>query len=275
MALTLAGLLLAAMAGLVDGALNTRFDTSSQIDATRDARFAMQRMASAVLGGERLLLPLSDNPATNWREHVREQTVPASPPEGDSTLATAVLAITLDPTLDINKDGVADGDNDGDGRVDEDPDDDMSADAAAGLVDIDDDGDGSVDEGSVNDDDEDGSVSEDPNNAIDDDSDGAINEDWGMMPDDDGDGSQNEDWLDSVAFYLSGSTLIERRPNLNPADGTDYTEFPIAENVTLFRIERIADGSRRSTLVDISLQVTQADGDPLSFSTRVRVGGGR
>ena len=75
-------------------------------------------------------------------------------------------------------------------------------------------------------------------------------------------------------FFLSGTTLIERRPNLNPADGADYTEFPIADNVTHFRVERIPDGGKRAVLIDITLELTNLNGETIGLNTRVRVGGG-
>lgn len=300
--LVLAALLLTAMAGLVDTAMTTRDDTRRGNDALQDARFAMQRMVTAVRGTDRLMLPLADNPNTNWREHVREQTVPASPPEGDSTLATAVLAVTLDPTLDIDADGVADADNDGDGRVDEDVGGDNTNDGATGVVGIDDDGDGAVDEldstGTNNDNDEDGAKTDDPINGIDDDGDGRIDEDArpdmnsdsapgvkdvdddadgsvdeGMNIDDDEDGSNDEDWFDPVVFFLSGSDLVERRPNLNPVDGNDFSEHVIANSVTRFRVERIPDAGKRAVLVDLTLEVTGPEGALTSLTTRVRVGG--
>lgn len=299
--LAIAALLLGALSGLVNTAFESRTATSVRNDALQEGRFAMRRMATAVLGTERLLLPLADNPNTNWREHVREQTMPASAPEGDSTLATAVLAVTLDPTLDIDDDGVFDADNDKDGRVDEDSADDMSNDLAPGIVGIDDDGDGLVDEGTIipNDDEDDGD-DDDTINGLDDDGDGAVDEDTehdmngdgqpgiagvdddgdgsideGHTHDDDEDGVRDEDWFDVVAFYLNGTDLIERRPNLNPADGTDFTEHIIAENVTRFRIERIPDAGKRAVLVDIALAVTEPGGEPVSLNTRVRVGGGQ
>lgn len=314
-ALTIAALLMTAMTGLINGVFETRDDTAFRSAATRDARFAMQRMITAVLGTERLLLPLADNPNTSWREHVREETVPASPPDAGSTLATAVLAVTLDPTLDIDGNGWADANNDRDyldlnndsnrdpgepERIDEDLDRDNNFDGEKGLIGIDDNGDGQADgpgpefnddEDSNDDEDDigngdadgDGAQDEDTDRdmngdgapgiaGIDDDYDGSIDE--GSDDDDDEDGISNEDWFDTVAFFLSGSTLIERRPNLNPTDGTDYTEYPIAENITHFRVERIPDTGKRSVLVDITLELTLPDLGPVSFNTRVRVGGG-
>lgn len=301
-------LILTAVARLATQGLQTEAVVQEHNELAADARFAMQRMVAAVRGTERLLLPLADNPNTNWREHVREQTVPASAPEGASTVATAVLAVTLDPTLDTDADGFADGDNDKDGRVDEDPDYDNSNDGAAGIVGIDDDGDGLVDESSAVDDDEDedqtGNKDEDRFNGVDDDGDGAVDEDFGGDMnedgqagvsgfDDDGDGlvdesnaddddedednsgGRDEDWFDPVVFFLGSSTLMERRPNLNPADGTDFTEFPIAENVTRFRVERIPQGGGRAVLLDLTLDTTGPSGKTITLNTRVRVGGGQ
>lgn len=304
-ALAIAATLLASLAGTVGRVLEVRDDSRTRSNATRDARFAMQRMVTAVRQSDRLVLPLPDNPNTNWREHVREQSVPAAPPEGSSALATAVLAVTLGAVLDRDEDGFADADNDEDGKVDEDVGADHSNDFAAGIIGIDDDGDGLVDESNDDDDDEDedltGSKDEDDFNGIDDDGDGAVDEDFGAdmnddgqsgiaNVDDDGDGDidesntddddedednlgdKDEDWLDPVVFFLSGATLMERLPDLNPSDGTDFTEYAIAEHVTFFRVERIASAS--VTLVDITLEMTLPGGEPTRLSTRVRVGGG-
>ena len=297
-------LILAALARLTTQGLQTESVVQENNELAADARFAMQRMVAAVRGTERLLLPLADNPNTNWREHVREQTVPATAPEGDSTEATAVLAATLDPTLDTDADGFADGDNDKDGRVDEDPDADNTNDGAAGIVGIDDDGDGLVDESNTVDDDEDedqtGNKDEDRFNGVDDDGDAAVDEDFGADMngdgqagvsgfDDDGDGlvdesnsndddedeDDDEDWFDPVVFFLDSTTLIERRPVISPGDGADFSEFPIADNVTRFRVERIPQGGGRAVLIDLTLDVTGASGKTISLNTRVRVGGGQ
>ncbi|MDH3588288.1 MAG: prepilin-type N-terminal cleavage/methylation domain-containing protein [Gammaproteobacteria bacterium] len=319
--LAIAALLLTALTNIVTGTLDIRDDTRARNEVTRELRFAMDRMVTAVRGSDRLLLPLAENPNTNWRESVREQSVPPKPPEGASKLATAVLAITLDPMVDRDADGWADANNDKDfldrnnngsrdadepERVDEDAGADLNNDIAAGILGIDDDGDGLVDESNKEDDDEDedqtGNKDEDRFNGIDDDKDGAIDEDPGFDMnedgqagvsgvDDDGDtaidesskedddedednsGAKDEDWFDSVVFFLSGTTLMERLPNLNPADGTDYAEYPIAENVTHFRVERVPDAGRRAVLVDIALELSLPGGEPASVNTRVRVGG--
>lgn len=304
MSLAIAALLLTAMTGVVSNVANIRDDTRARNDAIGSARFAMQRMVAAVTGTRRLLLPLADNPKTNWRENLREQTVPPSSPEGSSTSATAVLAVTLDPRLDIDRDGFADADNDKDGRVDEDLSDDNNNDAAPGILGIDDDGDGEVDEGPKlspeTDNDEDGVVADDWIDGIDNDADGSIDEDIkkdmnrdsksgiagvdddgdgsvdeGNFHDDDEDGTTNEDNYDAVVFFLSGTTLIERRPELDAIDGTDFIESPIADNVSRFRIERIPDAGRRAVLVDITLELTYSGIDPISLNTRVRVSGGQ
>ncbi len=306
-AMAIGALLLGGMFGAVHGALQTRQSFDEGNELATQAEFAMGRMVRAVRGTGRLLLPLADNPATDWTESVREQTVPASPPEGSSLLATAVLAVTLDPTVDRDGDGVADADNDGDGRVDEDPKNDNNLDGAHGIVGIDDDGDGQVDEGAPDpdglytDNDEDGTYGEDWQNGIDDDGDGSIDEDLlsdnnkdGLSGiggvDDDGDGSIDEgnrndndedgvltdDRFDPVVFFLSGQTLMERTPvpwdeNGDAIqDGRDFVESVIAENVTLFRVERRQAG--RNVLVKLTLELTGTDGEPLSLQSAVRVG---
>ena len=302
--LVLGVLVLVSIANLSTQALQTDAVTRESQELEQDARFAMQSMVTAVLGTKRLLLPLANNPNTNWRENVREQTVPPSAPEGSSILATAVLAVTLDPNIDTDGDGYADGDNDKDGRVDEDTSDDQSNDREAGIVGIDDDGDGNVDESLAaiqeNDNDEDDLASEDSIDGIDNDSDGTIDEDLksdmnndgapgilafdddadgltdeGNMQDDDEDDLTNEDWFDNVVFFLGGTTLIERRPVINPVDGNDYEQHPIAENITRFRVERVPQGSGRSVLIDLTLETTGTSGKVVSLNTRVRVGGGQ
>ena len=340
----IAAVIIAALSGIVNVALQSEGDVRERNDLTQQARFAMQRMFVSVRGTLRLMLPLADNPNTNWRENVREETVPASAPEGSSTKATAVLAVTLDPTIDRDDDGWADANNDKDfmdinnngtfdageyERIDEDVDDDNTNDSAHGIIGIDDNGDGAFDgagrfdvvdnETTWRDNDESSLIQppteadeeEDPVNGIDDDGDGAIDEDipgdmndddWpgvagidddhdgstdedgasggGWDGDDDEDGEKDEDWFDPVVFYLNGSTLIERLPASTDTNGdlvvsgADYTESVIAENVTLFRVERIPQTDGRSVLVDLTLELTGDNGVVVSLNTRVRVGGG-
>jgi prepilin-type N-terminal cleavage/methylation domain-containing protein len=288
LALAIGAILLGALAGLTGQSLQALALVREHEALNEDARFAMARMVGAVSGTSRLLLPLAENPATAHSEAVRD-----------------VLAVALDPGLDQNLDGFADADNDGDGRIDEDTSGDLTRDSANGIIGIDDDGDGAVDEadstgGTYADDDEDGSSDEDPVNGIDDDGDGSVDEDppadtntdgqpgvagvdddgdgavdEGHQSDDDEDGANNEDGIDPVVFFLSGTTLVERLANIDPFDGLDFTEHPIAENVSLFRVERLAPSPNdRAVLVDIALQLASASGETVDLTTRVRVGGG-
>ncbi len=294
-------LILVGLAGVLEQALKAESAIRERNDLTRQARFALDRMATAVSATRLLLLPLAENPGTAWSESIRDP---------------GVLAMTLDPTLDRDGDGWADGNNDKDfldlnqnatrdpgepERIDEDTSADATYDSAHGIVGIDDDGDGSVDEGSpapggvFTDDDEQGGYNEDPINGLDDDGDGAIDEDWsaeqsgdakpgiagidddkdgqideGSTPDDDEDGIINEDWLDAAVYYLNGAVLLERLPDLNPNDGNDFTERVIAENVASFRVERIPQGAGRAVLVDITLGLA-GDHAKVQLHTRVRV----
>jgi type II secretory pathway pseudopilin PulG len=288
-ALAIAAILLGALAGVTGQSLQALALVREHGALNEDARFAMERMVTAVSRTSRLLLPLAENPATAWSEAVRD-----------------VLAVALDPGLDRNQDGFADADNDGDGEIDEDPSVDFADDGANGIVGIDDDGDGAVDEGgsgpsgNYSDDDEDGSFNEDSTNGVDDDGDGSVDEDpegdWnsdgepgvagvdddadgstdeGSSRDDDEDGTNNEDPVEPVVFFLNGTTLVERLPNLDPSDGLDFTERPIAENVGAFQAERLAPGPNdRAVLVELTLQLTAASGETVDLTTRVRVGGG-
>lgn len=275
---------------------------------TEDGRFAMERMVRAVSHSGRLLLPLADKPASSWREHVREQTVPASPPEGDSTNATAVLAVTLPSYFDLDSDSFPDADNDRDGRIDEDTPGDATWDLAPGIRLIDDDGDGSVDEGSFanNDDDETNSTSdEDPINGLDDDGDNNVDEDSGAdmngdgcpgicgvdddgdglidegsSSDDDEDGVADEDFYGTIVFYLDSGVVKERVPV--PWDisggglisGLDYIVSDIAANVTSLRFERLPPAGGGLQVVDITLELTGPDtGEMVNLHTQIRIGG--
>ncbi len=248
--IAIAAIVLSGLQQLLSTGMTAMDAVGEQADRARQARFAMSRVVEAVAGSDRLLLPMADNPTTNYEENVRLQTVPASPPQGTSTLSTAVLAVTLSRKVDIDADGIPDADNDGDGRFDEDLPADTQNDGKAGVRDIDDDGNGTRDfwlspagdddesndlkqsEDPINsiDDDGDGSIDEDPaadNNGdgcpglcgIDDDGDGLIDEaiqaggagSYDATADDDEDGYSDEDWYDLVVFYLQGRSLIQRR----------------------------------------------------------------
>ena len=201
----LAALLLGGLSQWLRTGLSAMDVAREQSELAREARFAMERMVASIRSTDSLLLPLADNPATDFEENLRVQTVPPSPPQGSSTLATAVLAVTLDRTQDLDGDGVFDADNDGDGLFDEDMGSDASNDDEAGLPGIDDNGDGVVRDqaGFVGDDDEDGSTSwaEEPVNGLDDDGDGSIDEDPG--PDNNGDSEPGVAGIDDDA---DGST---------------------------------------------------------------------
>jgi prepilin-type N-terminal cleavage/methylation domain-containing protein len=304
-ALMITGLMIAALNGIVGEVEGIRSFTRERSALAEDAHFAVERMVRAVQNTRNLMLPFPDNPNTNWREHVREQTIPPSPPEGDSTFATAVLAVTQDDAVDLDGDGIEDTDDDGDGQVDEDLYGDLTFDSAPGIVGIDDDGDGSIDEGGSTwwNDDEEGGGDEDPVNGVDDDGDGKVDEDpfrdmnsdgqpglagvdddedgnidEGDPDDDDEDGQEDEDTLNPLVYYLQGNELIERTPvpwdenGGGVVSGLDFLESTIAENVTLFRVERVPDAGTRAQLVDLTLELTSPAGETISVNTRVRVG---
>lgn len=305
-ALALAALILTATSGLVDNALGTDKVVEERNLLQEDARFAMERMTRAVSETSYLILPMPDKPDTTWRENVREETIPASPPESGSFKATAVLAVALSISVDLDANGFPDADNDSDGRVDEDFPADIAFDYGSGIYLIDDGGDGFIDESfSDNDDDERlNGNDEDPINGIDDDADGVVDEDpgadmnadgapgfagvdddndgqidEGSTADDDEDGVVDEDWLDAVVFYLQGDSLIERHPV--PWDetangfvsGRDFVVSEIANNVTRFRVERPVAAATGEQLVDLTLELTGSSGHVVTVSSRMRVGG--
>ncbi len=286
--LAIAAVLVTALGGVVGTALDSGRHSRERSELGNQASFAMARMTTAIRGSRRLLVPLAENPATAHSESLRQG-------------ALAALAVTLDPTLDRDGDGFADADNDRDGLVDEDLGDDNTNDGAAGIIGIDDDGDGLVDEHAPSDgtwgwagwwhsinNDEDLDWCEEQLDGIDNDGDGAIDEDingdmdsdWRTsvdVYDDDLDGVANEDWLDAVVFHLSasGTDLVERMPTPQGGSGLAFSEQVVAENVTLFRVERLAiTGSHRATLVKITLGLTLPGGESLTLINTVRVGGG-
>lgn len=313
-ATALAALLLTSIAGVAGRAFDSRSLVEERLGQQREARFALERMTMAIAKTAHLVVPLADTPSTPWRENVREQTNPASPPESGSAFATAVLAVTIAADLDLDGNGVMDADNDKDGLIDEDVGADMNNDDRPGLFALDDDGDGKVDESNREDDDEDedlrGTKDEDPLNGKDDDKDGNIDEDMpadmngdlraGVAGEDDDDdglidesniedddedadkfGAQDEDWWDTLAFYLNGTTLMERHPvpwdeNLDgKISGLDVIESPLAENVTRLRIERLPRSLSGAQLVAIELELTAASGETVLLQTQMRVGAAR
>ncbi len=308
-ATSLAGLLIVGLNGVIGQALTIQDAVSEKNDLTRQVRFAMEQMVRAVSHSRLLLLPLNDNPSTTLVENIREQTEPPSAPPAGSTLGTAVLAVTLPAYQDLDGDGFSDADDDRDGRIDEDLSDDKSYDFAPGIYRIDDDGNGTSDswlspnadddesndlaknEDAINgiDDDGDGNIDEDPgadNNGdgcpgicgVDDDGDSVIDE--GSPRDDDEDGRIDEDWYNPVVFYLDNGILKERTPvgwdvsGGGLVGGQDFITSDIAENVTHFRVERIPQLGGRSQIINITLELADADsGASVSLNTRIRVGG--
>jgi len=303
---TISLLIVAGLNEVIQTTLESKAALEQRNELIRQASFAMARMTRAVSHSRQLLLPLADKPATNWPEHIREQTVPPSAPIGDSTLATAVLAITLPLYSDLDFDGVPDADNDGDGRIDEDADNDRNYDFNPGIHLIDDDGDGAVDEGTDDlDDDETQSIAdEDPLNGVDDDGDNNIDEDPpgdlnadgcpgicgidddmdGLVDeesseDDDEDGSTNEDWYDPVVFYLDNGVVKARIPVPWDEDagggitGRDFVISDIAADVTRLRFERLQAADGGSQLIDITLELTGTEGQSVSLNRRIRLGG--
>lgn len=281
LALAISAVLIAALGGVVGPTLNAWEVAQRDNQLTREARFAVDRMTAAVRGTSLLLIPRADDPNTAYSESLRD-----------------VLAVALDPTWDRDRDGFADADNDKDGRIDEDWGRDNNNDGQAGISGIDDDGDGAIDEGSLGDDDEDGMNNEDPRNGLDDDGDGSVDEDpsanmngdgqpgvagvdddgdtlidEGDPQDDDEDGAINEDWLDTVVYFLNGTTLMERLPDVGAADGTAFSESPIAENVSLFEVERLVPApGDRALLVKIKLELATPEGDSILLESTARVG---
>jgi prepilin-type N-terminal cleavage/methylation domain-containing protein len=298
-ALAISTILLTGLAGLINGALQSQTQSNLRNTYLADTQFALERIANNASTSHHLILPLQDNPATAWREHVREQFIPAQAPETGSIFASAVLAFCLGNTVDRDRDGWADANNDKDfvdinnntirepsepERIDEDLSSDSSDDNKPGITGIDDDGDGIIDEGNMNDDDEDGSVDEDGIDTLDTDIDGSADEDNnedmdgdGSGNDDDEDGNSNEDFIDTIAYYLSGSQLIERLPAFKDenadsiVDGRDYNESAIADGVRWFKVERLAtNGGAQMVAITLSLG---DDEFSVQLSSQFRIGG--
>jgi len=305
--LAIGAIIFASLNGVIFQGLEFYDEASERNELSRQVHFAMEQMVAALRDTRLLLLPFNDRDSTNWPENIREETVPASPPIGDSTKATAVLAVTLPLTYDLDHDGFPDADDDRDGLIDEDLPADNAKDYAAGIYLIDDNGNGYIDDSLFSDDDEflwysdgdpidgldndgDGTIDEDPgddmNNdgyaglaGVDDDGNGTIDE--AVAADDDEDGSVDEDWYNPLVFYLDNGTLKERIPvpwdetGDGTVSGRDFIISDIAENVTLFRVERLPRAGGRATLVDITLELTGHGGGTVTLHCRTRVGAGQ
>ena len=302
--IALTSLVLLGLAGVTSGVLQARAEVQQQNDLNRQARFAMGRMVAAASAAPMLLLPMADNPGTARDESVRDLLAVTLDPridrDGDGWPdADNDKDGRIDEDLgrDASKDGCAglcDIDDDGDGLTD----------GVAEPGEEEDGADGEQDE-EAEDDDEDGATDEDPVNGIDDDLDGRVDEDAGKdmnddgKPgikdvDDDGDllvdegGNDNDDEdllvdeerIDPVVFHLQGTRLVERNPvpwdvdaNLF-VDGNDWIEQTLAEGVSELRVERTVGAAGRHVLLDITLELTAADGDSVRLTRRVRLGAG-
>ncbi len=261
-AVAMTAMLIAGLGSIVSQALQAQKIGARRNSVSADAHFAMQRMTSAARGSRMLILPLKDNPTTPWREHVREQYIPAQAPETGSVFASAVLAVSLDPTIDRNRDGWADANNDKDftnldaqwwraanepERIDEDWGPDMNKDGAPGVKGIDDNGDGYIDNSlslpPSADDDEDGSTDEDPQNNEDDDGDGNIDED--TSGDMNGDG-QGQTCILFICTPIAGDSFDDDDDTLDNEDHIDTVAFFIVGNQLIERwpalVDKNADG---------------------------------
>jgi type II secretory pathway pseudopilin PulG len=308
-ALSMGAFLVMALSGVVGLALETQDAAHARSNLTRQAQEAMQRLTWAVSHSRHLMLPLNDNPQTNWSEHVREETLPPTPPTDDSSRYSGVLCVTLPAAVDLDLDGTPDADNDGDGLLDEDIGADNNFDGAPGVLGVDDNGDGYIDDSDdpvpSHDNDEDDSDTEDILNGLDDDADGSIDEDLlsdnnndgnsGLIGvdddqdgfidennknDDDEDGQVDEDWYDSMVFYLDSGVLKERIPvpwdsnNDTVISGADFVINTLAVYVTRFRVARIPQDEQRYQVVDLTLELTNPrTGEVVRLQTLTRVGG--
>ena len=306
MALALGALVMLGMQRTLVMGISIGEQVNDGVALDREARFAFDRMLQNLRNTSQLVLPLPDDPATDWPENLRVESVPASPPTGSSSKDTAVLAVALPFNVDSNNDNIADADNDQDGRLNEDWPADSSNDGESGLMDIDDDGDGLVDEESLSEsDDETGSANDDPVNGVDDNGDGRKDEDPGAdyngdgapgiagvdddndglfdegdLRDDDEDGPSDEDWLDTVVYYLNDDELIERRSvpwdasGDGSINGKDYVTSVVANGVSFFSVERVLPRMGGQLLVHLQLTLTDSVGRTVSLESRVQVASG-
>ena len=296
----IAGLLIKALSDVVNTAVDSGQTVHIQNDALQQARFALERITRAVSKSRQLRLPLAENRTTAWSESVRNVLAVTLDPTLDRNKDGWADANNDKDFLDVNKNGSRDAGEPE--RIDEDTNFDNNNDGAPGIKGIDDNNDGIAESLlSLNDNDEDGTSIEDSINGMDDDTvaDGSIDEDLnrdmnndtapgisgvdddydgttdeGKIDDDDEDGLTNEDWIDEQVFYLSGTTLLERLPNFGAIDGTAYTEFPLVENVSQFRVERILGANGRTVLVDVTLTLSPPGGAAVSLNTRMALASG-
>ena len=290
---SIAGLIMLSINGMLAIGLQSTQATQKKNAITRQARFAMTVMVQTIQASPRLLLPLANSAI-----------------RGDTSDDHGVVAVTLNHTRDLDGNGIPDADNDGDGQFDEDLPADANNDGRRGIAYIDDDKNHGAELSSFfnNDDDEDfalfdnsnrdedwvdgidndndGLIDEDPpadmNNDgcsgacnVDEDDDGNNNED--DPEDDDEDGQTNEDWYDSVVFYEKDGTLYQRMPV--PWDenadgkltGKDYIESILVENVSSFVVTRLTSDNSTPQLVELKLELTDPEGKTITMDTKIRV----
>lgn len=297
--IAISGILILSVSSLISPALQAERVSKQQDETLQQARFAMQQMVRMVGESQRLLIPLGENTSTVWSESVRDVLAVNMPHTIDRDKDGWADANNDKDYLDINQNASRDANEPE--RIDEDTSSDVFNNNKPGIRGIDDNGDGLVDPATTtaaNDDEDLVTSNEDALNGLDDDSDGAVDEDLfkdmnndgapgifnvdddldgvideGPADDDDEDGAVSEDWFDPVVFFLSGSTLMQRIPNINPVDGSDYAEYPVAENVSQFRVERILGGDSKTVLVEITLELSPPNTDKISLNTKIRLGG--
>lgn len=295
--MAIAAMLIVSLMQIINPALDAREHSQAEISALNDARFAMQQMRNVIGKSNTLFIPKPDNPGTVWNESVRDVLAISMPHSLDRDKDGWADGNNDKDFLDLNQNGTRDvGEPE---RIDEDFYDDWFNNGVSGIYGIDDNGDGTADNGQgKNDDDEDGVNNEDNINGIDDDGDGAIDEDTKKDVNDDGesgvkgvdddldgnidednkndndeDGSVGEDWYDPIVFYITGTSLMQRIPNLDPIDGTDFSDYIIAENVTAFSVERQIGTDAKTILLNITLTVNMDNGKPKTVSALIRLGG--
>ena len=75
-AVALGALIIAGMSAVMGELTQSQAAIQERNRLTENGRFAMERMVRALSYSRHLLLPLADKPDTDWRENVREETVP-------------------------------------------------------------------------------------------------------------------------------------------------------------------------------------------------------
>ena len=122
---------------------------------------------------------------------------------------------------------------------------------------------------------------------VDNDKDGLIDEDTAppaptfVAGDDDGDGEESEDWEDKVIIYidLDNDLLKEEDPfplDVNSPTGVDQFDkrtYTVASHVTLFQASITTNPDSRYSLLNVSLELTGDNGEVVTRTTAIRIGG--